>query len=88
MAAGDYLLRGKHYEFDEVDRETIQTSISLQVDLEDVKTKRIVWDDLVQRDEPVGSKNVKDVVASLDRNLRAVVKETASEIDKFLTARH
>jgi ABC-type uncharacterized transport system auxiliary subunit len=88
LAAGDYLLRGKLYEFDEVDRETIQTSISLQVDLEDVKTKRIVWDDLVQRDEPVGSKNVKDVVASLDRNLRAVVKETASEIDKFLTARH
>ena len=81
-------MRGKFYEFDEVDRETIQTSISLQVDLEDVKTKRIVWDDLVQRDEPVGSKNVKDVVASLDRNLRAVVKETASEIDKFLTARH
>src|SRR5580658_6539734 len=30
-AAGDYLLRGKLYEFDEVDRETIQTSISLQV---------------------------------------------------------
>ena len=88
LAAGDYLLRGKLYEFDEVDRETIQTSISLQVDLEDVKTKRIVWDDLVQRDEPVGSKNVKDVVASVDRNLRAVVKETASEIDKFLTARH
>jgi hypothetical protein len=85
LAAGDYLLRGKLYEFDEVDRETIQTSISLQVDLEDVKTKRIVWDDLVQRDEPVGSKNVKDVVASLDRNLRAVVKETAAGRSSFST---
>jgi ABC-type uncharacterized transport system auxiliary subunit len=87
-AAGDYILRGKLYEFDEVDRETIETSISLQVDLQDTKTKRIVWDDLVKRDEPVSSKNVKDVVQSLDRNLQAVAKETAAEIDKFLAARH
>jgi ABC-type uncharacterized transport system auxiliary subunit len=87
-AAGDYLLRGKLYEFNEVDRDTIQTSISLQVDLLDVKSKRIVWDDLVRRDEPVSSKSVQDVVASLDRNLRAVVKETAGAIDAFLAANH
>jgi ABC-type uncharacterized transport system auxiliary subunit len=86
-AAGDYLLRGKLYEFDEVDRETIQTSISLQVDLVDMKTKHVVWDNLVQRDEPVGSKNIKDVVQSLDRNLQAVVKEAAGEVDRFLAAR-
>jgi hypothetical protein len=35
-------LRGKLYEFGGVDRETIQTSISLQVDFEDVKSKRIL----------------------------------------------
>jgi RNA polymerase sigma-70 factor (ECF subfamily) len=34
------------------------------------------------------SKNVNAVVQSLDRNLQAVVKETASEIDMFLAARH
>jgi hypothetical protein len=58
------------------------------VDLLDVKSKRIVWDDLVRRDEPVSSKSVQDVVASLDRNLRAVVKETAGAIDAFLAANH
>jgi hypothetical protein len=52
-----------------------------------VKTKRIVWDNLVQRDKPVGTKNIKDVVKSLDRNLQAVVKGTAGEVDKFLAAR-
>jgi cholesterol transport system auxiliary component len=82
--AGDYQLRGKLYEFDEIDRETIQTSISLRVDLVDVKTRQVVWGDLVQHQEPVASKNVKDVVASLDRNLQAVVKETAEGIGKFL----
>jgi len=85
-AAGDYILRGKLYEFDEVDRETIRTRILLRLDLVDERTKRIVWDDLVKRDEPVGSKNIKDVVASLDRNLQSVVKTTAEGIDRFLEA--
>jgi hypothetical protein len=35
---GDYMLRGQLFEFGEVDRDTIQTTISLRVDLEDLKT--------------------------------------------------
>jgi ABC-type uncharacterized transport system auxiliary subunit len=85
-AAGDYILRGRLYDFEEVDTETIQTSISLRVDLEDEKTKRIVWQDLVKHEEPVRGKNVQEVVASLDRNLQAVVKETAEGIAQFLAA--
>jgi ABC-type uncharacterized transport system auxiliary subunit len=85
-AAGDYQLRGKLFEFDEIDRETIQTCISLRVDLVDVKTRQVVWGNLVKHEEPVASKTVKDVVASLDRNLQAVVKETAEGIGRFLSA--
>jgi cholesterol transport system auxiliary component len=85
-AAGDYQLRGKLYEFDEVDSETIQTSISLRVDLVDVKTRQLVWQHLVKHEEPVRSKNIQEVVASLDRNLQAVVKETAEGIGHFLEA--
>ena len=84
---GDYLLRGKLYEFGEVDGASVQTKISLRVELVDTKTNRNVWDRLVEREEPVSSKNVTDVVQSLDRNLQRVVSETAVEIDKFLTAR-
>src|SRR6266481_6039998 len=87
-ASGDYLVRGKLYEFGEVDRASILTRISLQVELVDKKTNRNVWDHLVEREEPVGSKNVTDVVQSLDRNLQQVVRETAVEIDKFLAAKH
>jgi ABC-type uncharacterized transport system auxiliary subunit len=85
-AAGDYQLRGKLYEFDEVDRETIQTCISLRVDLVNVKTRQVVWGDLVKHEDPVPSKNVQEVVASLDRNLQAVVKETAEGLGRFLEA--
>lgn len=84
MATGDYLLLGKLYEFDEVDDESIQTRISLQVELVNRKTNHNVWDHLVERREPVSGKTVADVVQSLDRNLQQVVSEAAVEIDKFL----
>jgi cholesterol transport system auxiliary component len=87
-ATGDYLVRGKLYEFGEVDNVSILTRISLQVELVDRKTNRNVWDHLVEREEPVGSKNVTEVVQSLDRNLQHVVRETAAEIDRFVAAQH
>jgi cholesterol transport system auxiliary component len=85
---GDYLLRGKLDEFDEVDRASVQTRISLHVELVDRKTHQNVWDYTIEREEPVGGKSVVDVVQSLDRNLQHVVSETAREIDKSLAARH
>jgi ABC-type uncharacterized transport system auxiliary subunit len=85
-ANGDYLVRGKLYEFGEVDSASIQTRVSLQVELVDKKTNRNVWDRVVARKEPVSSKSVTDVVQSLDRNVQRVVSETAAEIDKFLSA--
>ena len=86
-ATGDYLVRGKLYEFDEVDGASLQTRISLQVELVDRKTNRSVWDHLFERQEPVSSKTVGDVVQSLDRNLQHVVSDAAAEIDKFLETR-
>jgi cholesterol transport system auxiliary component len=85
---GDYLLRGKLAEFDEVDGASIQTRISLHVDLIDVKTNQNIWDRTTEREEPVSGKTVVEVVQSLDRNLQFVVNEIAGEIDKVLAARH
>ncbi len=87
LATGDYLLRGKLYEFDEVDSGSIQTKISLHVELIDRKTNRNVWDHLAEREEPVSGRSVPEVVQSLDRNLQRVVAETVVEVDKFLSAR-
>ena len=48
--------RGKLHEFGEVDGASIQTKISLQVELVDRKTNRNVWDHLLEREEPVSGK--------------------------------
>lgn len=86
-AAGDYLVTGKLHEFDEVDSATIQTKVSLELHLIDRKTGRHVWDHLFEHEDPVGAKKVKDVVASLDRNLQQVVGDAAGQIDAFVSAR-
>jgi cholesterol transport system auxiliary component len=85
--AGDYLVTGKLYEFDEVDSGTIQTRVSLQLLLTDRKTGRQVWDHVFERNEPVGTKSVKDVVQSLDRNLQQIVGDAAGQIDAFVSSR-
>jgi ABC-type uncharacterized transport system auxiliary subunit len=84
---GDYLLRGKLDEFDEVDQTAIQTKISLRIELVDRKTNQSVWDYTAAREEPVSGKSVPEVVQSLERNLQHVVTEIAEELDKFLSAR-
>jgi ABC-type uncharacterized transport system auxiliary subunit len=85
-ATGDYLLRGKLYEFDELDNAAIRTRISLQVELVDRKTNHNVWDRIVEREESVHGGTVADVVQSLDRNLQGVIREVTTQIDQFLLA--
>jgi len=84
---GNFLLRGKLDEFDEVDQASIQTRISLRVELLDRKTNQNIWDYTAAREEPVSGKSVPEVVQSLERNLQHVVTEIAGELDKFLSAR-
>jgi cholesterol transport system auxiliary component len=84
-STGDYLLRGRLDEFGEVDGESIQTWISLHLELVDRKTNRTIWDRVLERQEPVRARKVSDVVQSLDVNLQQVVGELVAEIDKQAT---
>ncbi len=84
---GDYLVRGKLNEFDEVDGASIQTRISLQIELVDRKTNRSIWDRVIEREEPVNSKTVPEVVQSLDRNLQHVLADAVVQIDQLLASR-
>jgi ABC-type uncharacterized transport system auxiliary subunit len=84
-ASGDFLIRGRLRDFSEVDDPGIRTRVSLQLELVDRKTGMVVWDRRFNRDEPVGGKAMKDVVASLDHNLQQVIAEAASGIGSFLS---
>lgn len=86
-AGGDYLIRGKLYEFSEVDEPGIQSRVTLHLEMVDRKTGLVVWDRRYHRDEPVSGKTMKDVVTSLDHNLQQVITDAASGIGDFLSSR-
>jgi ABC-type uncharacterized transport system auxiliary subunit len=81
---GDYLLRGKLYEFGEVDSPAIQTRISLHLELVDKKTNRLMWDHSFEHADPAAGKTIEDVVASMDRNLQQVAGDATAAINTFL----
>jgi ABC-type uncharacterized transport system auxiliary subunit len=85
-AVGDYAVRGKLLEFAELDGPGIQTRVSLDLELREVRTGRLVWSQLLTRDDPIQAKKVSDVVQSLDRNLRAVLAEAAAAIGQNVEA--
>jgi len=86
-AAGDYLIRGKLYELEEIDNPGIRTRVSLRLELLDRKTGLVVWNHHYERDESVEGKAIHDVVLSLERNLQQVITEAASGIDAYLSSR-
>ena len=86
-AGGDYLLRGRLYEFAEIDDPGIQTRVSLRLELLDRKTGLLVWDRHFNRDEPVNGRTIKEVVLSLEHNLQQVVSEAASGVESFISNR-
>jgi ABC-type uncharacterized transport system auxiliary subunit len=85
-AEGDYNLRGKLLEFSEVDSNGISTRISLDLELREVRTGRLVWNETFTHDDPVQAKTVADVVQSLDRNLQVVLGNVASDVGTYVAA--
>jgi ABC-type uncharacterized transport system auxiliary subunit len=85
-AEGDYNLRGKLLEFSEVDVNGIATRVSLDLELRELKTGRLVWNETFTHDDPVQAKVVSDVVQSLDRNLQAVLWNVASDLGTYVAA--
>jgi ABC-type uncharacterized transport system auxiliary subunit len=86
-AAGDYLVRGRLYELEEIDDPGIRTRVSLRLELLDRKTGTVVWNHDYDRDEPVEGKAIHDIVLSLERNLQQVITEAASGIHAYLSSR-
>jgi cholesterol transport system auxiliary component len=85
---GDYLVRGRLYEFAEIDDPGIQSRVSLRLELLDRKAGLVVWDHHYNSDQPVDGKTMKAVVLSLEHNLQQVIADAASGIETFLLNRN
>jgi ABC-type uncharacterized transport system auxiliary subunit len=79
----DYIVRGKIYEFSEIDKPEIHTRVSMEIELHDARSGRTVWSRLYTHEDPAGGKEIPDVVESLDRNLRQGLSEIVPALHQY-----
>lgn len=85
-AIGDFLLRGRLYDFKEVSGNPLLARVSVDLELRDVKTGTTVWTHYYSHDEPAGGKDVPAVVAAMDRNVQRGVKEIVASLDQYFAS--
>lgn len=86
-AQGEFLLRGRLYNFEEVDQAGgISALVSMEFELVDRSTRKTVWDHVYTRTTPVQGKEIADVVAALDRSLEQGLTEVESGLDAYFSS--
>jgi len=84
---GQYVVRGRLFDFEEVDGPTISGLVSMEFELYDRKAGKIVWTHTYSQSEPVGSKEMSAVVSALNENLDRGLKETAAGLSEYFSSR-
>lgn len=85
-AHGDYLLRGRLYDFKEVSGKSLVGRLSFDLEMHDTKTNGTVWTYSYSFDEPVSGKDITSVVAALDRNVQRAAGEVAGALDQYFSS--
>jgi ABC-type uncharacterized transport system auxiliary subunit len=84
---GDYVLRGRLYDFKEVEGSGgLVARVVVEFELHEAKTGTTVWSQYYAHDEPVSSKDVPSVVAALDRNTHNIVGQVKASLDQYFSA--
>jgi ABC-type uncharacterized transport system auxiliary subunit len=82
----DYILRGKVYDFAEIDKPQIHTRVSMEIELHDSRTNRLVWSRLYTDERLVDGEKIPDVVQSLDQNLRQGLTEIVNSLEQYFAS--
>jgi len=85
-AQGEFVLQGRLYDFEEVDAGSTAALVTMEFELLDRKTDKIVWTHFYSNSEPVQGKEISDVVSALDHNLVRGLTEVAFGLDVYFSA--
>jgi ABC-type uncharacterized transport system auxiliary subunit len=80
---GDYVLRGRLYDFREITG--VAARVAFEFELRDSKTGATVWSRSYSHDEPVDGKNVTAVVAALNRNVQSGLSEVMGGLEQYFS---
>jgi ABC-type uncharacterized transport system auxiliary subunit len=84
----DYVLRGRLYDFKEVDPPaksggSVVARVSLDLELRETKSETTVWRYSYHQDEPVTGKDAAAVVAALDKNMSQGANQARAGIEQY-----
>lgn len=78
-----FVVRGRLYDFEEVDSATIAGLVSMEFDLYDRKSGKVLWSHFYSQSEPVQAKDISAVVTALDLNLDRGLKEVTAGLEHY-----
>ena len=82
---GDYVLRGRLYDFREISGNGLAARVAFDFELRDSKTGTTVWNRSYSHDEPVKGKDVSAVVAAMDRNVQSGLSEVLESLGQYFS---
>ena len=83
---GDYALRGRLYDFKEVDSGgTPVARLTMEMELHNIKTGATLWTLYYTHDEPVSAKTVPDVVSALNSNVQRAAGEMVAGLAQYFS---
>jgi ABC-type uncharacterized transport system auxiliary subunit len=80
---GQYVVRGRLYDFEEVDGANISGLVSMEFELYERKSGKVVWSHYYSQSEPVQGKEMSAIVSALDTNLDRGLKEVAAGLNQY-----
>jgi cholesterol transport system auxiliary component len=83
---GDFAIRGRLYDFKEIEGSPISTRVTLELEMRDLKTGATVWSHYYTHDEPASEKDVPAIVAALDKNVQRAIKEVVESLDQYFAS--
>lgn len=82
-SGGQFVVRGRLNDFEEVDGANITGLVSMEFDLYDRKSGKVVWSHSYSQSEPVQGKEISAIVQALDINLDRGLKEVAAGLNQY-----
>ena len=82
----EFVIRGRLDEFAEVDGDSITSLVTMEFELYNRKTAKVLWSHYYSQVEPVQGKAVPAVVQSLDRNLDRGLNEVVTRLGQYFAA--
>lgn len=85
-ARGDFLLRGRLENFEEVTGPPEAGRIRIELELYEIKAAKTVWSHVYAEDEPVHGKGMDGVVQALNRNVERALAQVTAGIEQYFAA--